>query len=402
MPSGINTESSKKQKQKKARPLQYHAPHRHATWLELFFDLIFVVVVSKVTHLLAHTHHGHLEAGVWWKFPLMLLPIWWIWMLHTLWSNLYDRDSQPHRAATLFVMLQMIVLSTVLITDWAEVFLLFNLCYFGLRLTLAALYFLSSRAHPEHAAFATRRGAGMLAAALISVASIFVPPPWRYLVFYLGIGIDILLPIFQRRGDKGPGVHAEHLIERMGLLIIILMGESIISLSAGLGKIDWSGEAIAAALTGALLIGAAWWIYFDSYHRLENPHGRPCSGLSLAYPHFFTCLGLSVMANLIYHAIHSDLDRHSYQVMAIAGMAVFYLGKQIPYYLKFHTVRGYIWLNTTVTLALCAGSLYLPTKATILAGLTVALLVYVILNYLTTIRRMEALEAEFEAKEAGT
>ena len=42
------------------KALQYHAEHRHATWLELFFDLVFVVVVAKVTHLLAHTHHGHL------------------------------------------------------------------------------------------------------------------------------------------------------------------------------------------------------------------------------------------------------------------------------------------------------------------------------------------------------
>lgn len=376
------------------QPLQYHAPHRHATWLELFFDLVFVVVVSKVTHLLAHTHHGHLEDGIWWKFPLMLLPIWWIWMIHTLWANLYDRDHQPHRATTLLVMLQMIVLSTVLTTDWETIYPLFNVCYFALRITVAALYFAGRKSHPEHESFATRRGAGMVVAALISLSSFLFPEPWCYVVFYVGLAVDIVLPIFQQKRSKGPSVHGEHLVERMGLLIIILMGESIISLSAGLSKIEWTGQTITAGLTGAILIGAAWWIYFDSYHQLEKNEGEPSSGFILAYPHFFTCLGLSVIANVIYHAIHSDLDRHSYQIMAIVGMVIFYLGKQIPYYVKFPIVRINIWINSSVTLAICFASLFLPDKTTILIGLTVALLVYVLTNFLTTIQKLRSVRLE--------
>ncbi|MCB1094060.1 MAG: low temperature requirement protein A [Verrucomicrobiae bacterium] len=370
--------------------LQYHEPNRHATWLELFFDLIFVVVVSKITHLLGHTHEGHLDEGVWWKFPLMFLPIWWIWVQHTLWANVYDRDNQPHRAATLLVMLQMIVLSTVLTTDWKEAYPLFNLCYFGLRITIAALYLSCRSSHTDHAGFATRRGVGMMIAALISLNSFFFPEPWRYLVLYLGIAIDILLPILQRRESRGPGAHKAHLVERMGLLIIILMGESVISLASGLGGVSWTGQTVTAGLTGAVMIGAAWWIYFDSYHRLEEDHGQPWGGFFLAYPHFFTCLGLSVMANVIYHAIHSDLDLHSYQMMALAGMLAFYLGKQTPYYVKFPFVRINIWVNSGVTLALCGAALFLPGKTAILVGLTVALLVYVAINFLTVIPKVEA------------
>ena len=373
------------------KPLQYHLENRSATWLELFFDLIFVVVVAKITHSLAHTHHGHLDDGIWWKFPLMFLPIWWIWMIHTLWSNLYDSDSQPHRAVTLFIMLQMVVLSSVISTDWEKAYPLFNLFYFGLRLTFAALYFSGRKAHPEHVQFAKSRSLCMLVAALISLSSLFFPPPFRYLVFYAGIAIDILLPIFQGRSGKAPTVHGEHLVERMGLLIIILMGESIISLSAGLQSVEWTGRAMTAALTGAVLIGATWWIYFDSYHRLSEGGGKPCSGLVLAYPHFFTCLGLSVIANVIHHAIHPGLDRHSYQIMAIAGMVIFYAGKQIPYYVKFPMVRSNILINSSVTLALCVASLFLPDNVAILIGMTVALLTYVVLNFLTTIQKLRRL-----------
>jgi len=40
----------------------YSRENRHAIWLELFFDLIFVVALGKVTHLLAYTHNNELDS----------------------------------------------------------------------------------------------------------------------------------------------------------------------------------------------------------------------------------------------------------------------------------------------------------------------------------------------------
>lgn len=371
-------------------PLRYHAEHRTATWLELFFDLIFVVVVAKITHILAHTHHHHLEEGIWWKYPLMLLPVWWIWMGHTIWSNLYDTDSQKHRAMTLFVMLQMVILSTVMITDWEKAYPVFNVAYFAIRVTLAIYFLVHSGTHAANQSFGRQRGTGMIVAAVVSLGSALFPAPLRYAVFYFGLLLDLLHPWVMGRQGKLPRMHFHHLVERMGLVIIILMGESIISLSAGLASIHWSGETILACLSGVIMIGAAWWIYFDSYHHLSSPDCQLKSGLWLTYPHFLTCLGLSVMANVIHHAIHPELDLREYQIMAIAGMVVFYVGKQIPYYAKFPFVRINILVNSAITLTLCVGSLFLPNNASILAGLTVALLFYVVINFLTTIQKMKS------------
>lgn len=370
--------------------LCYHNDERSATWLELFFDLIFVVAVGKVTHVLAHSHHGHLDAGTWWKFPLMLLPIWWIWMIHTNWANLYDRDSKPQRAMTLVVMLLLIILSTAITTNWTIAYPVFNFSYFAIRLCFVALYWAYRHSHSDYVGFALYRSFGMLVAACISASSFYFPEPERYFVFFVGIGVDMLIPYLQSRFGSCPAVHSEHLIERMGLLIIILMGESVITLSAGLAGVEWTWESGGAALTGAVMIGAAWWIYFDSYHRLALRDGKLQSGLALAYPHFLTCMGLSVIANVIHHAIHLDLARADYQVMAMAGMICFYLGKQIPYWAKYRPLRQYIYTNSALTLALCTASLMLPSLGSILMGLTLALLVYVLLNYFTTIRTLRA------------
>ena len=90
----------------------YKTRGRHATWLELFFDLVFVAVIGVVTHDLAHTHHGHIGAEQLIRFPLVFIPVWWIWMTHTLYANRFDQDNREHRLFTLLIMGILVVLST--------------------------------------------------------------------------------------------------------------------------------------------------------------------------------------------------------------------------------------------------------------------------------------------------
>ena len=94
--------------------LQYHLEHRHATWLELFFDLVFVASIGVVTHNLAQTHHGHIELKQILMFPIEFLPIWWIWATHTLYANRFDTDSKAHRIASLIIMFLMVTMSAFL------------------------------------------------------------------------------------------------------------------------------------------------------------------------------------------------------------------------------------------------------------------------------------------------
>jgi len=89
----------------------YQVKGRHATWLELFFDLVFVAVIGVVTHDLAHTHDGHIGAEQLVRFPLVFIPVWWIWMTHTLYANRFDKDNREHRLSSLAVMAIMVAWS---------------------------------------------------------------------------------------------------------------------------------------------------------------------------------------------------------------------------------------------------------------------------------------------------
>lgn len=59
------------------KDLKYLDPHRRATWLELFFDLIFVVALHDVGEILIETHDGHIAPQQFLHF--VFLPLWWIW-----------------------------------------------------------------------------------------------------------------------------------------------------------------------------------------------------------------------------------------------------------------------------------------------------------------------------------
>jgi low temperature requirement A protein (LtrA) len=70
---------------------------RRVSWLELFFDLIFVAAVAQVGEPLGkdYTLHGLT------RYALMFLLIWWAWLGHTMYYTRFDADDAVQRFLTL-------------------------------------------------------------------------------------------------------------------------------------------------------------------------------------------------------------------------------------------------------------------------------------------------------------
>ena len=68
---------------------------RRATWLELFYDLVFVVVVSRLATLL-HADHG--LTGVL-TYVGLFVPVWWAWMGYTWYASAFDNDDAVFRVS---------------------------------------------------------------------------------------------------------------------------------------------------------------------------------------------------------------------------------------------------------------------------------------------------------------
>ena len=74
-----------------------HEPHRAATPLELFFDLVFVVAIAQAAaglhHAIAEAHALDGLVG----YLMVFFAIWWAWMNFTWFASAYDCDDTPYR-----------------------------------------------------------------------------------------------------------------------------------------------------------------------------------------------------------------------------------------------------------------------------------------------------------------
>ncbi len=359
---------------------------RQATWLELFFDLIFVVALGKVTHFLAHVHHGHLSEGIWFKFILVFIPLWWIWVGHIVYSNRFDADTRPHRLITLFLMSLLILLSVVVGEDINKNYLVFIMIYCIARLFIAGLYFGAAHSYPEKAGFSLKISVFFAIGALISMSSILFKAPIIVLsIFYLGILFDILSPVLFRRFINAIPVDKEHLVERVGLLAIILLGESIISLSNSVTNVTWNIPTIITASLGFSFVCMIWWIYFDSFIFLIKSK-FDVNGIAILYSQLLTYMSFAVLANMIRHAILNDLAIDKFRLMAILGMILLYCGKQTAYIINVPEYRYYNIRNTIAVLTIAGLSLLLSTPQYILMGMNVSMMVYIGMNYQAQIK----------------
>ena len=355
--------------------LQYHLEHRHATWLELFFDLVFVASIGIVTHNLAHTHDGHISIEQLLLFPIELIPIWWIWATHTLYANRYDTDSNAHRLATLAIMFLMIAMAAYLGENLLQGFAVFIAFYVIIRLILAGLYLGSSKKHGSSTDFTRAAAVITLTGIGISGLALVFTTPISEAIFLGGITFEMVAMIVLVRRPSAVSVHRSHLVERIGLLVIILLGESVISLVGSLRGIEWNEQNMTAAITGFIMIGCIWWIYFDSFDVLERAR-RIERGLILLYSQVLFIAGLLILANLIRHSILGDLSMEDFRLLAVSGMILLYLGKQSLYFHALPPYRINILINSTICVAITVAATFLPRPELALMGMTFGMLFY--------------------------
>ena len=233
---------------------------RRVTWLELFFDLVFVAAVAQVgTHLRDDYSLGGLL-----RFSFLFLLIWWAWLGHTTFSTRFDTDDLVQRALT---WLQMFLVAVMAINatgaldsrDSAG----FAAAYSVMRFILVVQYIRARRIRQARA-LTMRYAASCGVAAALWLVSALVPAPERFWIWALALAIDVLTPLVTTRHLVSVPHDAAHLPERYGLFSIILLGESMVAVMTGMGRQEyWSPGAAASAILGMALVFTIWWWYFD-------------------------------------------------------------------------------------------------------------------------------------------
>ncbi len=242
--------------------------HGKVTFVELFFDLVFVFAVTQLSHRLLHhlTAAGALETG------LLLLATWWVWIFTAWVTNWLDPERTPVRLLLFALMLAGLLFSTALPEAFGESALVMAGAYVAMQVgrSLFMLWALRGPASPGNRRNFQRITLWLATAGVLWIAGALLEQArlWLWIaalaVEYTGPATGFRTPGLGRSTVQDWTVEGGHLAERCGLFVIIALGESILVTGATFGEQAWSAAAIAAfaiAFVGSVTL---WWIYFDT------------------------------------------------------------------------------------------------------------------------------------------
>jgi low temperature requirement protein LtrA len=297
---------------------EQRAQERTSTWLELFFDLCFVVAVAA----LARELHDEPNLGGMMRFLGLFVPVWWSWMIFTWYATAFDNDDVPYRVTLFVAMLSILGLAASVRGIGVEpaATVSFVLAYALMRLLVAGLFLRARR----HVPAAVRRFVGFYVAgnvlgAAIWLSSLLVPPPFRYAVWAIGLSVELLGPILAVRTLDNPRIsfHPRHIPERYGLFTLIVLGESVLAVAAGTAGTDWAPAGVLTAIAGFVAAVCIWWLYFDHVGSSGIELG-PRPAFYWGYGHFAVYAGIAAFGVGVQLAIEATAP-HS--ALALAGEA---------------------------------------------------------------------------------
>jgi low temperature requirement protein LtrA len=273
------------------------------TWLELFFDLIYVAALIQLG--------DRLSGDVSWSggaaFVGAFVILWWTWTGTTAFTNRFPVDDITHRVLAfvqMFAVGNIAVLAATNPENWERWLVL---AYVAARLPLLAMYWRARRSIPTARPVADHFLRFFGVSAGLWLVSIAVPTPARFAVWAAALVVEFAAPVILLRrpddssGDSRPADnrYAEHFQERYALFTIIVLGETFVKTLSEIGEIGISATTQVLGGLAFLILIALWWTYFDD---VADSHIRPTSALAKSgsinrliwvYTHLPLALGLT-------------------------------------------------------------------------------------------------------------
>ncbi|MFI1385211.1 low temperature requirement protein A [Embleya sp. NPDC020886] len=351
------------------------------TPIELFFDLVFVFVLTQATHQVeSHPGWSGLLQGM-----LPLAAMWWMFGAFSWLTNAVRPDATAVRLLLALTMTSFFVMGLDLPyafdpDGWA--FGLAFLVAVGMHVAL----FLTA-AEPSARSGIVRLAPFNAAGGLLILIAPHLPDAGTWACWAAAVAVLYLSMVIGR--VRGFVVEPHHFVERHGLIILIVLGESVVAVGIGAGgrPVDWR-------LAGGILLGIAvatgiWWTYFggddertvramsDASVERRQMLGYVAFGLA----HAVMIAGIVLVAAGISDGIH-HLGTDTNRWWLGAGVATFLLG---------HAWHRHVLGTGPVAAQITAAVVVIPLTASLAgagwAALTAATLVLTAMTVTEHLRR---------------
>lgn len=317
--------------------------HARVGFVELFFDLVFVFAITQISHLLIQhpTPLGALQA------LMLMAAVWWSW-IYTSWvTNWLDVERTPVRIALFAIMAVGLVMSIALPEAFGERGLIFAGAFVAIHVGRALFMLWAARSDRG----LTRNFQRILSWALLSgvfwIAGGFADPEQKLFwwlgalaVEYAGPASGYRTPGLGRAATADWTVEGAHLAERVGLFVIICLGETLLVTGATFAELPWSAATVAAFASSFLTTIAMWQLYFGRKHEAASEfiaHARDAGAIARRA---YTYAPIVLIAGIVVSAVGDEFVLahplgHSLAHMTAAilgGPAIFLFGSSLAAY----------------------------------------------------------------------
>lgn len=361
---------------------------RRVSWLELFFDLVFVIAIARTTHLLAHrlSFEGFTEN------LFLFILIYWGWLNGSLHHDLHGNQGLRTRLMTLWQMMIIASLAIVLYKmheNYTEVTLVFII----MQLFVTYMWWSVGLYDKTHRKYSWPYTTLFLLSAALMALSLLMPNVWLpYICTVVAVCnyappfiAHLLLTRSAMRLDL-----SNSMFERLGLFTIIIFGELVVGVVNGIDAIenlqfwDWINFAL-----GVSAVFSLWWIFFTLVSSREVKEGfNKGSLLELLYIPTLMSLGFIAASMPSFFAGHSAINNLQ-QLMAI-GISVFmacifFIMRLLVYPGVFDTLKKPMGISLLVTAGLFMTLAFMNLHTSVTGYFTIIIVVLVLeitfLNY---------------------
>jgi low temperature requirement protein LtrA len=240
--------------------------HQRVTFIELFFDLVFVFAITQLSHHLLE----HLNMRGAFETLLLLLAVWWAW-IYTAWmTNWLDPDTRAVRIVLIVLMLVGLLMSTSISHAFEDRGLIFAVAYVTMHVGRSIFTLLAFRETPGQWRNFQRITIWLLVAAGFWLAGGIADGSARDALWVTALAIEIsgpaagyFVPGLGRSYTREWVVAGDHFAERCELFLILSLGESILVTGATVAELDLKLSTMVAFAIAFIGSVAFWWVYFD-------------------------------------------------------------------------------------------------------------------------------------------
>jgi low temperature requirement protein LtrA len=268
--------------------------HR-TSWLELFYDLVFVAAVSQLGNSLVR----NLTLLGFWKFLAIFIPVWWCWSGATNFASRYQLPELTQRFLTLLELMAVALMACSINEAFIGAYQPFVWGYALVRLMLIAKYTVVYKQHVSLRPGTRRIVLGFSLGMMCALLSLMVPAQreWFWLAAF---AIDLCSVVLGAPHLRQSLPNAAHLPERFGLFTLIVLGESVVAVVNTLQLMHVGIDGAVRGFISLMIAFAIWWLYFDGLNdtviRIAQIHKRMAALNGWIFSHLVLFMGLSIIS----------------------------------------------------------------------------------------------------------